>query len=507
MIRAVLTVALGMLAASPAAAAPFGPNDRETLLISRARDGGFPNGPSRHAAIAGDYQLASLIAFDSDASNITQGDSNGVSDVFLVRRRKPYSINGEPWRAAGTRLVSRGRGGRPANGPSYLPDLGGDRRHRPRCLAFVSSASNLVAGDTNGVADAFVTDLHSGRIARVSVGESGRQGNGPTTEVQVDGACTRFAFVSRATNLVRRHVPGGRSQVYLRLGRRTALVSAARSGRAGRGDSSEVSLERAGGGGRDVAAAAYSSTAANLSRGDHNRTADVYVTHVIRRGDRFEQRTTLVSRTRGGRAGNGSSDQPDLVAGAKTVAFRTAATNLLPHDRNRATDVALARTARPGRFSLASRSRALAQDGNGDSAEPSAVEPGTNVFFSSDATNLQSTVRTGALFDRNLSGDVFFWSAITGNVSLQSRDSAGEILNNPPLHHHQADGVHVPQAPAEHPVTSYYGNYLLFESSYPLIDLGAASRSFPGLSQHDAAVMSNARPELRQIYLRYIGPR
>jgi hypothetical protein len=102
---------------------------------------------------------------------------------------------------------------------------------------------------------------------------------------------------------------------------------------------------------------------------------------------------------------------------------------------------------------------------------------------------------------------VFFWSALSGNVSLQSRDSHNEIVNNRSGRASQDDGKHVPHAPAENPAVSLYGNYLLFESPYPLIDLRVAAKRFPGLSAHDAAVMSQSDPALRQVYLRYIGPR
>jgi hypothetical protein len=284
------------------------------------------------------------------------------------------------------------------------------------------------------------------------------------------------------------------------------LVSAGRSGSPGNGDSSEASLARVSEGGRAGAEVGYASAATNLARGDRHPRSDVYLTRVTRIHGTFRRSTVLVSRTRAGRAGNGASDEPDVAAGGKVVAFRTSASNLLRGDPNRVTDVAVADTERPGRFEFASRSEALGQAGNGPSSQPTSVEPGTNVFFASSAGNLQSTVR-GTLFDRNGAGDVFFWSALTGNVSLQSRDSHNEILNNRSGGQTSEDADHVAQAPAENPAVSYYGNYVLFESPYPLIDLPLAAQQFPGLTAHDAAVMSNTNPALRQVYLRYIGPR
>src|SRR3954471_10697135 len=166
-----LAAATAILAVLPAGASAFDPTkDRETHLLSRSISGGFPNGPSRNAVFAQNGQGASFAAFESDASDVVANDVNGVTDIFVVRRGGSYTQNrGEPWQpAGGAQLVSQGIGGQPANGPSYGPHADGDAKHRaPHCVAFVSQASNLVAGDTNGKADAFVRDLRSGRITRV----------------------------------------------------------------------------------------------------------------------------------------------------------------------------------------------------------------------------------------------------------------------------------------------------------------------------------------------------
>src|SRR3954453_389052 len=91
-------------------------SSRTTFLLSAAQ-GGFPNGASRNAAVSHDQRIARYIAYESDASNITPGDTNGVTDVFLIIRAQPFGHNGTPWKAAGTQLVSQGTGGGPANGP------------------------------------------------------------------------------------------------------------------------------------------------------------------------------------------------------------------------------------------------------------------------------------------------------------------------------------------------------------------------------------------------------
>ncbi len=75
-----------------------------------------------------------------------------------------------------------------------------------RYVAFASEASNLVAGDSNRVSDAFVRDLHTGltRVLSIARGEQGNGPSGPDYAPQValadDGQ--HAAFVSEASNLV-----------------------------------------------------------------------------------------------------------------------------------------------------------------------------------------------------------------------------------------------------------------------------------------------------------------
>ncbi|MBK8172730.1 MAG: hypothetical protein IPK60_20665 [Sandaracinaceae bacterium] len=69
-------------------------------------------------------------------------------------------------------------------------------------LAFVSAASNLVAGDGNGKEDVFVRDLASGLTWRVSVDSSGAEANGRSLTACIAGNGGFVAFESDATNLV-----------------------------------------------------------------------------------------------------------------------------------------------------------------------------------------------------------------------------------------------------------------------------------------------------------------
>src|SRR3954469_2650306 len=91
------------------------------------------NGPSTNAVISGDRRWARAIAFESEASNLVRGDTNGLKDVFVVRRRGKFDNRGQMWKPGKVRLLSRKRGGRPANGASWAPAISGGFDAAPKC--------------------------------------------------------------------------------------------------------------------------------------------------------------------------------------------------------------------------------------------------------------------------------------------------------------------------------------------------------------------------------------
>jgi hypothetical protein len=198
----VLAMLTAALAAIVAIVSPPGPQVARasgtptTFLISRAIGGGSPNGPSTHAVISNDKRYARAIAFQSEASDLVRGDTNGVSDVFVVRRTGHIDNEGVPWSVGGTSLISRTGGKGPANGPSFSPSIDGAFHSAPTCVGFLSAASNLVSGDSNGQVDAFVAKISgNGRPRRVSL-PGGHQSTYPTTAVAVSGDCSSIAFVT-----------------------------------------------------------------------------------------------------------------------------------------------------------------------------------------------------------------------------------------------------------------------------------------------------------------------
>jgi hypothetical protein len=107
-----------------------------------------------------------------------------------------------------TTLVSVGMNGTPANGDSISPSISAGASADGRYVSFLSSATNLVTGDTNGAADAFVRDTCAGVLSGctastqlVSVATGGTQANGATTSATTDTTGRYITFESEASNL------------------------------------------------------------------------------------------------------------------------------------------------------------------------------------------------------------------------------------------------------------------------------------------------------------------
>ena len=569
------TLPLLLLATAPSGAATID----STGLLSRSTGDGIPNGPSRNPAISQDRQLGSLVAFESDASDLVAGDGNGnVTDIYVVRRTNATSdgLQGLPWAAGAPQLVTHAFDGGAANGPSTLPSLDGDQDHdglggrpRPHCVAYVSAASNLVPGDTNGQPDAFITDLSSGATVRVSVDALGRQANGATFDVQLDGGCRRVAFTSDAPNLAltkrvwrRAGAPPewkpvvtsapdpGVRQVYARVLRvradgrpspkdealagATFLASANDHRVAGNGPSYDVSLTKSDGcpvecKGASGLGVGFTSEASNLDPADTSGTPDVYrrlyTASQRRAGGKRPKKAPvtpwgppsvtggLVSRSPGGAPGDGPSGQPSIDSRGRYVAFTTAATNILPCERLPAGQVC----------DNNGVSDVVWRDYGGRkartmwaSASGAIGQPGNGPSSSPSITRY---------------GSIFFQSDATNlqpapieRTGFDDRNATGDVFywseqfKNVTLYSLDSDGVihgnpsgnaarpAVATAPALNPATSAYNNYVVFESGDPMLEVPVGQAMF-GSDRDAAARMAQSEGRLRQVYLHYVGPR
>ncbi|MCU1500450.1 MAG: domain protein beta Propeller [Acidimicrobiales bacterium] len=132
-----------------------------TKLVSATLGNVRGNADSRDPSISDDGKV---IAFSSLASNLVAGDTNGQYDVF-VRNISLLSL----------KRVSVTTNGVQGNNASIIPDLSANGTR----VLFLSTATNLVAGDTNSWNDLFLRDLTAGTTRRVGLSSTNEelQGN------------------------------------------------------------------------------------------------------------------------------------------------------------------------------------------------------------------------------------------------------------------------------------------------------------------------------------------
>lgn len=153
-----------------------------TRRISVSASGGQGDKSSFHSRISGD---GTVVVFESLATNLVPNDTNGAKDVFA------FDLKTET-----IERVSVSSTGGQSNSLSRAPSVSGDGRF----VAFESFASTLVAGDTNGALDVFVRDRVEGTTEIVSLSGSVR-GNGDSSEPALSADGRFVAFTSKATNL------------------------------------------------------------------------------------------------------------------------------------------------------------------------------------------------------------------------------------------------------------------------------------------------------------------
>ncbi|NMM24528.1 MAG: hypothetical protein HHJ11_13750 [Phycicoccus sp.] len=165
--------------------------------------------------------------------------SDGRFVVYAEDLAGTYVQQVKLWdRAAVTRvLVSATTSGTPGNDQSLSPSVSDDGS----LVAFFSTATNLVANDTNGESDVFVRNVAKGITTLVTRAPSGQQANGASQDATISGDGVYIVFASNSTNLPTSGPitnPVGRDEVY---GRNlatgvTTLLSTDPNGAPGNGD-------------------------------------------------------------------------------------------------------------------------------------------------------------------------------------------------------------------------------------------------------------------------------
>jgi hypothetical protein len=372
---------------SPASAATIA---GVTERVSISSTGGQGNGDSQYSAISADGRY---VAFFSWATDLVDGDTNGVVDVFVYDRQ-----------TGAIERVSVSSTGEQGNGGSLGQSISADGRY----VVFSSWSSNLVSGDTNGYQDVFVHDRQTGETNLVSVASDGTQGDNYSYGGEISGDGRFVAFISAASNLDVGDTFGWEDVFVRNLQTQTTeRISVAADGGWGNGHSNYVTISS------DGRYVAFHSYASNLVIGDNNGFDDVFIR------DRQTGTTEIVSKRSDGTQGNGNSFYQSMSADGRYIAFTSQATNLVAGDTNNSRDIFVRDqvTGAIERVSVASNGTQSNSDSN--TLWHSMSSDGEHVAFWSSASNLVSG-------DTNGVDDIFVHDRQTGETTRVSISSSGE---------------------------------------------------------------------------------
>jgi Tol biopolymer transport system component len=297
-----------------------------TVRVSLSSAESQGNGASYGPTISADGRY---VCFVSVASNLVADDTNGAEDIFV--RDLTDGV---------TERVSIGDEGQQSNSSSTLASISANGRW----VAFISFANNLVAGDTNDEFDVFIHDRETGLTERVSVGSGEEQANDSSSGPALSGDGGLVVFSSIATNLVAGDT-NDRTDIFVRdrAAGVTERVSVSSEEVEGDGNCQDPAIRgfvasspRITPDGRFVA---FYSSSSNLVPDDNNtcppvfqdppgRCPDVFVR------DRIAGTTARVSISGDGTEGNERSSDAAISASGLTVAFFSAASNLVTNDVN-----------------------------------------------------------------------------------------------------------------------------------------------------------------------------
>jgi hypothetical protein len=365
-------------------------------------------------------------------------------------------------RAATTTLFSRAADGGTPNGASTHPVISADLRYA-QLIAFESDASDLVGGDLNQTKDVFVVRRAGsfgdtgaawkpGATQLVSQGLGGLPANGSSFSPAVDGRANArakcVAFLSDATNLVSGDL-NVQTDAFLAKAPNFTPTRVSLPGNAeSLADTTHVAVS-----------------------GDCSRVA--FVT-----GGKLYVRTG--SKTKAIATAGAASDPAYDVGDTNSLVFATPkGVYLLEAGKSKASLVGkggrnpayinrrqggkarrfvVYEKKRGGHMQIAMRaigsggeriiSSLRGKVGNKDSRNPSVFNRGVNAGFESDATNL-SIKSSGERGDTNGRTDAYFWSDTHNTTILETADSANNQF----------------KAGGHNPSTSYYRNYIVFDSS------------------------------------------
>ncbi len=331
-------------------------------------------------------------------------DWNSAGQRYVIRATSTFTI------ADTVSRVSISSTGVEGNGASTFGSIS-DGSTSGRYVAFVSGASTLVSGDTNGVADVFLRDRVSGTTTRVSVTSAGAESNGTSDKPRVSSDGRYVVFSSRGTNLASSDPNGFGLDVFVRdtVSGTTTCASVTSGGATGNDQSFYPSMTP------DGRYVVFHSAATDLVSGDTNAQYDVFVR------DTLSGTTERVSVNSAGAQSTGQSLFGRISDDGRYVVFVSNSADLVSGDTNGYFDV-FVRDRTAGTTTRISMGTGGVEANSDSYAVPEISGNGNYVVFGSWARNLVSG-------DTNNVYDAFVWYRATNGIVRVSVASDGSQAN------------------------------------------------------------------------------
>ena len=419
---------------------------RATTQISVDSSGKPGNNDSTNPSIADN---ARTIAFQSVASNLVDGDSNGASDIFVHNQFDDT-----------TSRESIAFDGAQANGASSNPVIVGIHKgFGVYAVMFESQADNLI--NPEEVCDGVGANRHIfQRIQNMSttqysvsnlIGQCDNA-DGNASNPAIAEYSDTVVFDTIAANLIPEQDQNSTRDIYEVQSQTLSLISMATNTNVAANASSFMPAVSA-----DANHVAFVSAATNLVSGDTNSRLDIFVR------SRFSDEQVRVSVSTDGTQANSTSFAPSLSFDGRYVAFHSAADNLVEDDTNGVIDIFVRDrdTDEDGIFDepgavRTTRISVTSDDiqANGASFYPTISANGQYVAFESLASNLVSD-------DTNGVRDIFVHDRETGETTRVSVAADGTEAN----------------AKSSDAAISAEGSYVAFESNATNLVAGDTNES------------------------------
>jgi Tol biopolymer transport system component len=305
----------------------------QVSLISVTNSGGPSNEDSNRPDLNGD---ASLIAYNSRASNLVPGDSNGQSECFLTQRANPSAVQ----------RVSLGNRGQQLDGFTYRCKLSGDATR----MVFDSQSTNAFDTPMSGNYQVYLRDLVSGQLTLVSRRTDGSpSGAAVRPDISESGGCV--AFQSSDRFLVQGETdPDTNTDVFLYniASATTRIMSVDRNGNHVDAASDRIVVNA------DCTKVAFTSNSNKLVPEDRNQsrdtfmrdltTGEIFLLSVNTAGQQAQacppppggttttSSTTTVPGSRDTTGANDISTRPSISDDGRVVAFNSDMCNLVPEE-------------------------------------------------------------------------------------------------------------------------------------------------------------------------------